>query len=105
LRLFPRLCYRGALQEDQALDVAEIRKEWPDLPIILSTGYAELSGGIPPGVDRLPKPFSQTQLSQAIEKVLGSAVPMTPFWPEAFATSICLALALSIPLALSRRRQ
>jgi PAS domain S-box-containing protein len=43
-----------------------IRAEWPAMPIVLVTGYAEL----PPGVDirlpRLPKPFGQNDLAKAI---------------------------------------
>ncbi|MDU0306999.1 hybrid sensor histidine kinase/response regulator [Rhizobium sp. 10PS4] len=47
-----------------------IRSEWPDIPIILATGYAE----IPQGADivdlpRLGKPFSQAQLAEAISRV------------------------------------
>ncbi|MBY5835796.1 PAS domain S-box protein (plasmid) [Rhizobium leguminosarum] len=47
-----------------------IRNEWPDIPIILATGYAE----IPQGADivdlpRLGKPFSQAQLAEAISRV------------------------------------
>ncbi|MBY5367284.1 PAS domain S-box protein [Rhizobium leguminosarum] len=47
-----------------------IRNEWPDMPIILASGYAE----IPQGADivdlpRLGKPFSQAQLAEAISRV------------------------------------
>ncbi|NKL75190.1 hybrid sensor histidine kinase/response regulator [Rhizobium leguminosarum] len=47
-----------------------IRSEWPDIPIILATGYAE----IPQGADivdlpRLGKPFSQAQLAEAISRI------------------------------------
>ncbi|NNG73277.1 PAS domain S-box protein [Rhizobium laguerreae] len=47
-----------------------IRNEWPDMPIILASAYAE----IPQGTDivdlpRLGKPFSQAQLAEAISRV------------------------------------
>ncbi|MGR9172975.1 PAS domain S-box protein [Rhizobium sp. KDH_Rht_773_N] len=50
---------------------AAIRSEWPDMPIILATGFAE----IPEGADiidvpRLGKPFSQVQLAEAICRVV-----------------------------------
>jgi PAS domain S-box-containing protein len=50
---------------------AEIRKGWPDIPVILATGYAE----IPPGgglqdLLRLGKPFSQRQLGEAISRAM-----------------------------------
>ncbi|WP_454856161.1 PAS domain S-box protein [Rhizobium binxianense] len=47
-----------------------IRGEWPELPIILATGYAEIPAD-PGSVDlpRLSKPFSQAQLADAIGRV------------------------------------
>src|SRR5262249_50954657 len=51
--------------------IAAIKDRWPDLPVILATGYAEL----PPGADRnwekLSKPFSEADLKQAIAKLFG----------------------------------
>lgn len=46
----------------------ELHSRYPTLPVILATGYAELPDGvgIPGGVVRLSKPFSQAQLSQAL---------------------------------------
>ncbi|API56438.1 hybrid sensor histidine kinase/response regulator (plasmid) [Rhizobium leguminosarum] len=47
-----------------------IRSEWPDIPIILATGYAEIPEGA--GIVDLPrlgKPFSQAQLAEAISRV------------------------------------
>ncbi|RWX30820.1 hybrid sensor histidine kinase/response regulator [Rhizobium leguminosarum] len=47
-----------------------IRKDWPDMPIILATGYAEIPEGA--GIANLPrlgKPFSQAQLVEAISRV------------------------------------
>ncbi|MBY5326610.1 PAS domain-containing sensor histidine kinase [Rhizobium leguminosarum] len=47
-----------------------IRSEWPDIPIILATGYAEIPEGA--GIVDLPrlgKPFSQAQLAEAISRI------------------------------------
>ncbi|MGO6980661.1 PAS domain S-box protein [Rhizobium leguminosarum] len=47
-----------------------IRKDWPDMPIILATGYAEIPEGA--GIANLPrlgKPFSQAQLAEAISRI------------------------------------
>ncbi|TAV65897.1 hybrid sensor histidine kinase/response regulator [Rhizobium leguminosarum] len=47
-----------------------IRKEWPEMPIILATGYAEIPEGA--GIANLPrlgKPFSQAQLAEAISRI------------------------------------
>ena len=43
-----------------------VRAQRPDLPIILASGYADVSGAVPTDVVRLRKPFSQTMLRQAI---------------------------------------
>jgi nitrogen-specific signal transduction histidine kinase/CheY-like chemotaxis protein len=50
--------------------VAEIRRERPDLPILLATGYAELPNGESTSVPRLNKPFLQAHLDQAIAEVM-----------------------------------
>ena len=50
---------------------AEIRASWPDLPVILATGYAELPGDADDlGLPRLDKPFGQEDLAAAIAGVL-----------------------------------
>ncbi len=48
---------------------SEIRSRWPDLPIVLATGYAELPLGNDPGLPRLPKPFSQSDLRRTLAAV------------------------------------
>jgi len=48
-----------------------IRREWPDLPIILATGYADLPNGEDPGLPRLSKPYQQEELAGMIAQVLG----------------------------------
>jgi CheY-like chemotaxis protein len=53
------------------LQLAEaIRANWPDLPIILATGYAELAAGEATGLPRLAKPFTQRDLAQAVAHLL-----------------------------------
>jgi PAS domain S-box-containing protein len=51
---------------------AEIRRNWPHIPVVLATGYAELPSGGDTRLPRLPKPFSQAQLQSAISAVLGA---------------------------------
>ena len=46
--------------------IAAIRSEWPHLPVILATGYADLPEGADPEIPRLSKPFMQTDLARAI---------------------------------------
>jgi CheY-like chemotaxis protein len=43
-----------------------IKRHWPDLPVILATGYAELPQGNSVK-EKLTKPFSGKQLEQAIK--------------------------------------
>jgi PAS domain S-box-containing protein len=53
--------------------ISEIKSEWPDLPIVLATGYAEL----PPegaGFPRLAKPFMQHDLAAAVKSATTSFV-------------------------------
>ncbi len=46
-----------------------VRAQWPDLPIILASGYADLPRGVATELRRLAKPFSQDQLAEAINEV------------------------------------
>jgi CheY-like chemotaxis protein len=46
-----------------------IGKEWPDLPVILATGYAELEPGAGKGMQKLSKPFSQAELANELARV------------------------------------
>ncbi|TCR67575.1 PAS domain S-box-containing protein [Bosea sp. BK604] len=43
-----------------------IKQEWPGLPVVLATGYAELPGGADPALLRLAKPFWQGDLARVI---------------------------------------
>jgi signal transduction histidine kinase len=48
----------------------QIRRNWPALPIILATGYADLPNGEDPGLPRLSKPYQQEELAAMIAQVL-----------------------------------
>jgi CheY-like chemotaxis protein len=59
-----------------------IRARWPDLPIILATGYADLPNGEDPGLPRLSKPYQQEELAAMINRALGlvsTAAKVIPF--------------------------
>ena len=43
-----------------------IRAQWPDLPVILATGYAEIPGGAQLKMPKLSKPFSEKDLAKAV---------------------------------------
>jgi FixJ family two-component response regulator len=44
----------------------EIHASWPQLPVILATGYAEIPGGTPVNAPRLSKPFTEKDLAHAV---------------------------------------
>ena len=46
-----------------------IATDWPALPVILATGYAEIPGGTDVKAPKLAKPFSEKQLAQALTTV------------------------------------
>ena len=50
----------------------KIHTAWPDLPILVATGYAELSDSKASHLPRLAKPFGQSDLISAIASTLGS---------------------------------
>ena len=43
---------------------------WPELPVILATGYAQLEGDVPTNVRRLAKPYRRADLESAIAQTL-----------------------------------
>jgi signal transduction histidine kinase len=43
-----------------------IRETWPDLPVVLVTGYADLPNGPDPQLPRLAKPYKQQELDDLI---------------------------------------
>jgi KaiC/GvpD/RAD55 family RecA-like ATPase len=48
----------------------EVRRQYPRLPILLATGFAELEGGEVVDVARLAKPYTQAQLATEIAHLL-----------------------------------
>ena len=49
----------------------QIERSWPDLPVILASGYAELPQGEETDLPRLAKPYVQAELAMQIAKVRG----------------------------------
>jgi PAS domain S-box-containing protein len=47
-----------------------IKELWPDLPVLIATGYAELPGEAPKALVTLNKPFTQRDLDAAIVRIL-----------------------------------
>jgi FixJ family two-component response regulator len=50
--------------------IEEIKIGWPDLPVILATGFAELPSGADPLQITLAKPFLQYDLAEAVKAAL-----------------------------------
>jgi len=50
----------------QLIDAA--RAKWPDLPVVLATGYAELPEGADRNLPRLGKPFMQSDLERVVRQ-------------------------------------
>lgn len=48
-----------------------VRRDWPDLPIIIATGYAELPEGPAQAIPRLAKPFFEQDLANVIASIDG----------------------------------
>ena len=61
--------------------VHAVSAEFPSLPAILATGYAQLSEAVKPSVPTLTKPFSQHDLARAVAAVtsLADARRVIPF--------------------------
>jgi len=52
--------------------IQQIRSEWPAMPVILATGYAELPRDADPTLPKLAKPFFQHDLIQAVNSAVHS---------------------------------
>jgi len=58
-----------AMPQMTGVQLAEtIRAEWPGMPVILATGYADLPGGTGKELPKLSKPFDEATLAAAIAK-------------------------------------
>jgi PAS domain S-box-containing protein len=59
-----------AMPQMTGLQLAEaIKKEWPDLPVILATGYDETSPGAGADLPKLAKPFTQAELGLQLARI------------------------------------
>ena len=59
-----------AMPQMTGVQLAEaIKREWPDLPIILATGYAELGLGAGADLPKLSKPFTQAELGSQLARI------------------------------------
>jgi PAS domain S-box-containing protein len=47
-----------------------IKAEWPDLPVIIATGFAEMDSEIQTALPRLAKPFTEAELAHELERIL-----------------------------------
>jgi CheY-like chemotaxis protein len=54
-----------------------IRRDWPDLPVIIATGYAELPANTDLKLPRLSKPYRQQELDSLLNSVIGKN-PVAP---------------------------
>ena len=55
---------------------------WPDMPIIIATGFAEMAPGLAMNVPRLSKPFNQTALARSVSAAIRTRrdpVSVVPF--------------------------
>lgn len=53
------------------LELAErLRRDRPDLPVVLATGYAEVAQGAAPWLPRLSKPYRQEDLSELVSRLM-----------------------------------
>jgi hypothetical protein len=46
-----------------------IARDWPQLPVLIATGYAEMEPGSGAGLPRLSKPFTQRELAAKLAQV------------------------------------
>ena len=45
---------------------AAIKKEWPKLPVVIATGFAEMDAEMGSSVTKLAKPFTQAELARTL---------------------------------------
>jgi CheY-like chemotaxis protein len=54
---------------------AEVRRSWPDLPVLLVSGYVDLRDTSGAELPQVRKPFDQDELASAIARLLPAAPP------------------------------
>jgi len=50
-----------------------VRRSHPDLPVIITSGFADQAPGADPRLPRLAKPFSQSDLAASVNEALEEA--------------------------------
>jgi CheY-like chemotaxis protein len=51
----------------------DLRSRWPDLPVLIVSGYAE-ADGVAPGLPRLTKPFRSAELAAILAALMSGGV-------------------------------
>jgi DNA-binding NtrC family response regulator len=77
LEVIRKSCHVDLVITDQAMPqmtgmqlAAAIKVDWPDLPILLMSGYAELPSKAPFELPKLAKPFSLEDLEEAVARTI-----------------------------------
>jgi PAS domain S-box-containing protein len=47
-----------------------IKREWPELPVIIATGFAEMESEVQPVLPKLAKPFTEAELVKELERIV-----------------------------------
>jgi PAS domain S-box-containing protein len=59
-----------AMPQMTGLQLADaIQKEWPELPVIIATGFAEMDPATEPSLPKLAKPFTEAALAEALARI------------------------------------
>ncbi len=59
-----------AMPKMTGLQLADaIKKEWPDLPVIIATGFAEMEPDTELNLPKLTKPFTEAELAKELERI------------------------------------
>lgn len=62
----------------------EIRRRWPDLPVVLASGYSHvLAREGDHGFELLHKPYSAEQLSRILQRITAARPPRRALPPDA----------------------
>jgi PAS domain S-box-containing protein len=60
-----------AMPKMTGLQLADaIKKEWPELPVIIATGFAEMKPEVGPSLPKLSKPFTEAELVETLARIV-----------------------------------
>ena len=60
-----------AMPQMTGLELANaIKKQWPDIPVIIATGFAEMAERVAEAFPKLAKPFTEDELAEALDRVI-----------------------------------